>query len=157
MTLQPTSRFDEDLHEFLNLARQYPALDPGEEETLLARLQDGDHQAVVYLVNANLRYIVDLAVISGGRWRSVRLEDLFTEGTTALREAIGTYRAARHGPLRPYLIARIWRTMDALAHSVRISRPSAQRIPAPRPTMSSRVRMNPGASERRAAGVESDS
>ena len=158
MTLQPIPDLDENLHQFLNLARQYPALDPGEEETLLARHREGDPQAVVHLVNANLRYIVELAVISEGRWRDVQLQDLFAVGTTALEEAIRTYQASRHGPLRPYMITSIERTLDALAHSVRVLDPSAQQVPAPRFQMNERVqmktsvKMNARASARHAAG-----
>jgi hypothetical protein len=157
MTLQPIPDLDENLHQFLNLARQYPALDPGEEETLLARYREGDHQAVVHLVNANLRYIVELAVISEGRWRHVPLQDLFAVGTTALEEAIRTYQASRHGPLRPYLITSIEHANDALAHSVRVLDPSAQQFPAPRLQMKARVKMNARASARHAATVASGS
>jgi DNA-directed RNA polymerase sigma subunit (sigma70/sigma32) len=132
MNLQPLPDFDEDLHQFLNLARQYPALDPGEEETLLARYREGDHQAVVHLVNANLRYLVELAVINEDRWRHVQMLDLFAAGVTALEEAIRTYQTARQGPLRPYVIKSIERALDALAHSVRIRHASASQIPAPR-------------------------
>lgn len=138
MDLQPLPDFDEDLHQFLNLARQYPALDPDEEETLLARYREGDHQAVAHLVNANLRYLVELAVINEDRWRHVPMMDLFAAGVTALEQAIRTYQASRQGPLRLYVITAIERTLDALAHSVRIQHPSASQIPAPRPQTKAR-------------------
>lgn len=139
MTLQLIPNFDEDLHQFLNLARQYPSLDHGEVETLLARHREGDYQAVVHLVNANLRHVVDLAVINEDRWRHVQIKDVFAEGVAALGEAIRAYDPSTHGPLRPYVINSIQRAIDALAHSVRIRHQSGQWTPAPRSTLNART------------------
>jgi DNA-directed RNA polymerase sigma subunit (sigma70/sigma32) len=135
MTLQFIPDFDEDLHQFLDLARQFPALDPGEAQALLARRRTGDDRAVARLVNANLRHLVDLAVINEERWRHVQIADLFTEGVAALEAAIRAYDASTHGPLHPYVIGSIQRAIDAHAHAVRVRRPTGPRVPARRSTI----------------------
>jgi len=118
MILQSSLTIDGQLHHFLDLARRYSPLEPGEERTLLARHRDGDPTAIDHLVNANLRYVVDLAVINEDRWEHLPLIDLLAEGATALEIAIRRYDGPRHGPFRLHVIAAIQRAMDAACSKV---------------------------------------
>ncbi len=120
MILEPSPSLEAEMHHFLNLARRHPPLDRREEQTLLARHRDGDPEAVDHLVNAHLRYVVDLAVMNEDRWRHVPLMDLFGEGATAVVAAIRTYDAQTHGPLRLHVVSTINRAMGAAAHAIRV-------------------------------------
>jgi len=120
MILEPSPSLEAEMHHFLNLARRHPPLDRREEQTLLARHRDGDPEAVDHLVNAHLRYVVDLAVMNEDRWRHLPVMDLFGEGATAVVTAIRTYDEATHGPLRLHVVSAINRAMGAAAHAIRV-------------------------------------
>ncbi len=125
MILEPSPSLEAEMHHFLNLARRHPPLDRTEEQTLLDRRRDGDPEAVDHLVDAHLRYVVDLAVMNEDRWRHVPLMDLFGEGATAVVTAIREYDEATHGPLRLHVVSAINRAMGAAAHAIRV-RPEAE-------------------------------
>jgi DNA-directed RNA polymerase sigma subunit (sigma70/sigma32) len=151
MILRPDPGLDASLHHFLNLARRYPALDHGEERTLLARLREGDPEAVDHLVHAHLRYVVDLAVLHEDQWRHLPLRDLLAEGAAALEMAVRRFQARRHGPFRLHVIAAIEHAM-ATAGSLTRTPGHRPRTPAPR------LRRTPApASGRRAAAAASGS
>lgn len=104
-------QIDPAVHHFLNVARSHPPLDGRTERQLLARSRAGDGEAVDRLVDANLRYVVDLAVIHEDSWEGLDLADLCSEGACALVVAVRQYDERRDGPFRSHLIARIHRAM----------------------------------------------
>ncbi|MBD3222389.1 hypothetical protein GF314_14235 [bacterium] len=106
-----TTRLDPALHRFLDGTRRQPPLAPGEEAELLARVRRGDREAVDIVVDANLRHVVDAAMLVDDRGNGLGLRDLFAEGTVALVAAVRRYDPHRDGPFRAHAVDRIRRAM----------------------------------------------
>ena len=78
----PISVGEEDARQFLREIRRYPMLTPEQERELAQRCAQGDQQAIVEMVNANLRLVVSVAREYAGR--GVPLLDLIQEGSIGL-------------------------------------------------------------------------
>ena len=76
---------EEDARQFLREIRRYPMLTPEQERQLARRCAQGDQQAIVELVNANLRLVVSMAREYAGR--GIPLLDLIQEGSIGLLAA----------------------------------------------------------------------
>lgn len=81
----PVSTGEEDARQFLREIRRYPMLTPEQERQLARRCAQGDQQAIVELVNANLRLVVSMARQYAGR--GIPLLDLIQEGSIGLLAA----------------------------------------------------------------------
>ena len=82
------ARFDRDslASLFIDRARQIPKLSREEEHELALKAQDGDREAADQLAEANLRYVV--AVALQYRRYGIRLGDLIAEGNLGLMMAV---------------------------------------------------------------------
>lgn len=80
------SEFSEDVELYLEEVRQIPLLSAQEFHTLLLRAADGDEEAQMELVNANLRLVVNIARNYSGY--GVALSDLIQEGNIGLMKAV---------------------------------------------------------------------
>ena len=78
----PVSAGEEDARQFLREIRRYPMLTVQQERDLARRCAQGDQQAIVEMVNANLRLVVSVAREYAGR--GVPLLDLIQEGSIGL-------------------------------------------------------------------------
>jgi len=87
---------DAELDRYIEKVRSYPKLDRETEHELAKRALDGDEEAVDALVEANLRYVV--AVALQYRRYGIRLGDLIAEGSVGLVTAVrkfDPYRGTR--------------------------------------------------------------
>ncbi len=78
----PISSGDEDVRQYLSEIRRYPLLTPEEELELARRCAEGDQEAILRMVNSNLRLVVSLAWEYAGR--GVPILDLIQEGSIGL-------------------------------------------------------------------------
>lgn len=78
--------FSEDVEIYLEEVRQIPPLGAQEFHTLLLRAADGDEDAQLELVNANLRLVVNIARNYVGQ--GVPFPDLIQEGNIGLMKAV---------------------------------------------------------------------
>ena len=80
------NEFSEDVEIYLEEVRRIPLLSAQEFHTLLLRAADGDEDAQIELVNANLRLVVNIArnYINHG----VAFSDLIQEGNIGLMKAV---------------------------------------------------------------------
>ena len=78
--------FMEDVEIYLEEVRRIPLLTAQEFHTLLLRAADGDEEAQLDLVNANLRLVVKIARNYTGQ--GVALSDLIQEGNIGLMKAV---------------------------------------------------------------------
>lgn len=78
--------FSEDVEIYLEEVRQIPLLSAQEFHTLLLRAADGDEEAQLELVNANLRLVVNIARNYVGQ--GVAFCDLIQEGNIGLMKAV---------------------------------------------------------------------
>lgn len=78
--------FAEDVELYLEEVRQIPLLGAQEFHTLLLRAADGDEDAQLELVNANLRLVVNIARNYAGQ--GVAFSDLIQEGNIGLMKAV---------------------------------------------------------------------
>lgn len=111
MEAQAVLSLDPSLSYFLNSARQHAPLDRSMESDLLARVREGDREALDDIVDANLRHVVDEALLVTTSSKSLGLHDLCAEGTVALVSAVRRYDADRDGPFRPHVVWCIRRAM----------------------------------------------
>ena len=81
MEKKPSS-WDEDTGDFLKQIRNFPLLTPEEERELAKKCAQGDKNAIVKMVNSNLRLVVSIAKEYAGR--GVPLLDLIQEGSIGL-------------------------------------------------------------------------
>lgn len=117
---------DPAFHRFLDLARRHAPLDRRQEVDLIARYRAGDARALDRLVDANLRYVVDIATINADLVRDdMDLMDLCAEGTVALIKAVRRYDERWHGPFKLHLVSRIHRAMTGSAGGGNRVRPAA--------------------------------
>ncbi len=80
------NEFSEDVEIYLEEVRRIPLLGAQEFHTLLLRAADGDEDAQLELVNANLRPVVNIARKYTGQ--GVAFSDLIQEGNIGLMEAV---------------------------------------------------------------------
>lgn len=78
--------FSEDVEIYLEEVRQIPLLSAQEFHTLLLRAAEGDEDAQLELVNANLRLVVNIAQNYIGQ--SAAFSDLIQEGNIGLMKAV---------------------------------------------------------------------
>lgn len=78
--------FSEDVEIYLEEVRRIPLLGAQEFHTLLLRAADGDEDAQLELVNANLRLVVNIARNYAGQ--GVAFSDLIQEGNIGLMKAV---------------------------------------------------------------------
>ena len=78
--------FAEDVELYLEEVRRIPLLGAQEFHTLLLRAADGDEDAQLELVNANLRLVVNIARKYAGQ--GVAFSDLIQEGNIGLMKAV---------------------------------------------------------------------
>ena len=78
--------FAEDVEIYLEEVRRIPLLGAQEFHTLLLRAADGDEDAQLELVNANLRLVVNIARNYAGK--GVAFSDLIQEGNIGLMKAV---------------------------------------------------------------------
>ena len=78
--------FSEDVEIYLEEVRQIPLLSAQEFHTLLLRAADGDEDAQIELVNANLRLVVNIARNYIGQ--GAAFSDLIQEGNIGLMKAV---------------------------------------------------------------------
>ena len=74
--------WEEDTGDFLKEIRNFPLLTPEEERELAKKCAQGDKDAIVKMVNSNLRLVVSIAKEYAGR--GVPLLDLIQEGSIGL-------------------------------------------------------------------------
>jgi RNA polymerase sigma-32 factor len=86
-------RRDSELDRYIKRVRKIPRLDRETERELAERVQAGDQQAADELVEANLRYVV--AVALQYRRYDVRLGDLVAEGSIGLVTAVSKFDPSR--------------------------------------------------------------
>jgi RNA polymerase sigma-32 factor len=77
---------DPSLDHYIERVRSIPLLDREEEHELALRARDGDKEAIDHLVEANLRYVV--AVALQYRRYGLRVSDLIAEGNVGLVTAV---------------------------------------------------------------------
>lgn len=77
---------DKELDTYIQKVRAIPVLSREEEHELAVKVQEGDQEAADALVNANLRYVV--AVALQYRRYAIRLADLIAEGNVGLVIAV---------------------------------------------------------------------
>lgn len=85
-----TIRQSESLNRYLSEVAQYPLLSPEEEFKVSTAARSGDQAALEKLVRSNLRFVVSVAKMYGGR-DSVLLGDLINEGNMGLVEAAHSF------------------------------------------------------------------
>ncbi|MBD3288084.1 sigma-70 family RNA polymerase sigma factor, partial [candidate division KSB1 bacterium] len=76
---------DQSLHKYLQEIGNEPLLAPEEEIRLVARIKQGDQQALEKLTRANLRFVVSVAKQFQGQ--GLTLGDLINEGNLGLIKA----------------------------------------------------------------------
>jgi len=86
-------RRDSELDRYIKRVRAIPRLDRETERALAERVLEGDQQAAHELVEANLRYVV--AVALQYRRYDVRLGDLIAEGSIGLVTAVSKFDPSR--------------------------------------------------------------
>lgn len=80
------NEYSEDVEIYLEEVRQIPLLSAQEFHTLLLRAADGDEEAQLELVNANLRLVVNIARNYTGQ--GAAFSDLIQEGNIGLMKAV---------------------------------------------------------------------
>ena len=80
------NEYSEDVELYLEEVRRIPLLGAQEFHTLLLRAADGDEEAQLELVNANLRLVVNIARNYTGQ--GVAFCDLIQEGNIGLMKAV---------------------------------------------------------------------
>ena len=81
----PVSAGEEDVRQYLSEIRRFPRLTAQEERDLARRCAEGDREAILRMVNCNLRLVVSVAREYAGR--GVPLMDLIQEGSIGLLAA----------------------------------------------------------------------
>ena len=81
----PVSAGEEDMRQYLSEIRRYPRLSIAQEQDLARRCAEGDREAILQMVNCNLRLVVSVAKEYAGR--GVPLMDLIQEGSIGLLAA----------------------------------------------------------------------
>ena len=77
---------DPELNRYIKKVRSIPKLSRAQEHELAIQAQTGDQTAIDQLVQANLRYAVDIALQY--RRYPIRLADLIAEGNVGLITAV---------------------------------------------------------------------
>ncbi len=85
MTKQDSNHRDDALKRYFGEIRNYPLLKPEEEISLAKKIRKGDQKARQVLINANLRFVVSIALDYRGQ--GLPLEDLVNEGNLGLIKA----------------------------------------------------------------------
>lgn len=81
-----TLRQSDSLNRYLSEVAQYPVLSPDEEFRVATAARSGDADALEKLVRSNLRFVISVAKMYGGR-DPILLGDLINEGNIGLVEA----------------------------------------------------------------------
>jgi len=84
---------DSTLNKYLDEIGQRTLLSDEEERQLSERIKQGDQQAVGKLVEANLRFVVKIAVEYRGK--GLQMDDLISEGNIGLMAAASRYDGSR--------------------------------------------------------------
>ncbi len=93
ITQRITDRESRSLTAYLNEVRNYPQVTPDEEVELGQRITEGDEDAVMKLVQANLRFVVSVAKQYQGY--GLTLSDLINEGNMGLIKAAKRFDETR--------------------------------------------------------------
>lgn len=93
ITQRITDRESRSLTSYLNEVRNYPQVTPDEEVELGQRITDGDEDALMKLVQANLRFVVSVAKQYQGY--GLTLADLINEGNMGLIKAAKRFDETR--------------------------------------------------------------
>ena len=101
------------LSRYLREIRQLPLLGPAEEKLLVCRVEKGDPEAVVSLIESNLSFVVKIAA----EYRSlgVPFEDLLNDGNLGLIEATRRFDPGRGNKFITYAI---WWIRKAILESI---------------------------------------
>src|SRR5262245_61778253 len=109
-----------DASPLLRLAQRTPLLDVGTERQLLVAAREGDRKAVERLVVSHLRIVYSVA--KSFHRNGVALDDLMSEGTMGLLEAIRRFDLSRDNRFSTYagwwVRARLRRFAAAQRHMV---------------------------------------
>jgi RNA polymerase primary sigma factor len=84
-TVPESNHEDDALQRYFGEIRNYPLLKPEEEINLAQRIREGDQKARQMLINANLRFVVSIALEY--RNQGLPLEDMINEGNLGLIKA----------------------------------------------------------------------
>lgn len=93
---------DKEYLRYIREVQRYPLLTPEEEKELAERARNGDQIAVEKLVNANLRFVVKVALQYRGY--GFRLLDLIQEGNLGLMQAVDKFDPDRGFRLVTYAV-----------------------------------------------------
>ena len=113
--------FSEDVELYLEEVRRIPLLGAQEFHTLLIRAADGDEDAQIELVNANLRLVVNIARNYVGQ--GVAFPDLIQEGNIGLMKAVKKFSTKGSATFIEYAEECI---ESAIVRGLREMNPSAQ-------------------------------
>ena len=112
------------LDRYLEEITQIPLVTPEEEADLARRIKQGDHEALLQLTRANLRFVVSIAKKYQGS--GLHLTDLINEGNYGMIKAAQRFDATRGFKFISYAVWWIRQAiMQALGDHSRIEMPDA--------------------------------
>ena len=118
---------EESISQYFLDIRQYPLLEPGEEVDLASRIRKGERKALVKLIQANLRFVVSIAMEY--RNQGVPLCDLINEGNIGLIKAAHKFDETKGFKFISYAVWWVRQSiMQALADHARVVRLPINRI-----------------------------
>lgn len=118
---------EESISQYFLDIRQYPLLEPDEEVDLASRIRKGERKALVKLIQANLRFVVSIAMEY--RNQGVPLCDLINEGNIGLIKAAHKFDETKGFKFISYAVWWVRQSiMQALADHARVVRLPINRI-----------------------------
>ena len=129
----PPSSTSDSLTAYFGDISTYPLLTRSEEESLVRRVQNGDHEAADRLVCSNLRFVVSIA--KHYRTFGVPLGDLVNEGNLGLIRAVHKFDASKGVRFISYAV---WWIRQSIRSAVASRHPI--RVPTARADEHARIR-----------------